>query len=113
MGGKEEGRGMGERLAIARNRTSTFFFGSRHDGLWRSDDSAKSWRKVESFPWKGLGAPRPRQTHGGFSFVVFDRLPPPLAADPGRSMPVSPILPRNISSAPATADRRGALSKRG
>lgn len=72
MGGNEDGRGLGERLAIDPNRTSSLLFGSRHDGLWRSDDSGKSWRKVTSFPWKGLGPPAPRTNHGGVSFVVFD-----------------------------------------
>ena len=71
MGGNEDGRGMGERLAVDPERTSTLFFGSRHDGLWRSDDSGKSWRKVESFPWKGLRITPPKRTHGGVSFVVF------------------------------------------
>jgi xyloglucan-specific exo-beta-1,4-glucanase len=71
MGGNEDGGGLGERLAVDPNRTSTLFFGSRHDGLWRSDDSAKSWRKVAGFPYAGLGAPAPRSTHGGLSFVVF------------------------------------------
>jgi xyloglucan-specific exo-beta-1,4-glucanase len=71
MGGNEDGRGMGERLAVDPERTTTLFFGSRHDGLWRSDDSGKSWRKVESFPWKGLGLTPPKRTHGGVSFVVF------------------------------------------
>ena len=72
MGGNEDGRGLGERLAIDPNRTSTLLFGSRHDGLWRSDDSGRSWRKVASFPWPGLGSPAPRSTHAGISFVVFD-----------------------------------------
>jgi xyloglucan-specific exo-beta-1,4-glucanase len=71
MGGNEDGRGMGERLAVDPERTSTLFFGSRHDGLWRSDDRGKTWRKVESFPWRGLGTPGPQHTHGGISFVVF------------------------------------------
>jgi xyloglucan-specific exo-beta-1,4-glucanase len=79
MGGNEDGRGMGERLAVDPQRTSTLFFGSRHDGLWRSDDSGKSWRKVPSFPWKGLGPPRPHQTHGGVAFVLFD----PATGTPG------------------------------
>ena len=26
-------------------------------GLWRSDDSAAHWRKVDSFPFGGLGKP--------------------------------------------------------
>ncbi|MGZ2411073.1 xyloglucan-specific exo-beta-1,4-glucanase [Sphingomonas sp. F9_3S_D5_B_2] len=73
MGGNEDGRGMGERLAVDPNHTSTLFFGSRHDGLWRSDDSGATWSKVTSFPWAGLGTPQARKTHGGVSFVVFDR----------------------------------------
>lgn len=74
MGGNEDGRGMGERLAIDPNAPATLFFGSRHDGLWRSDDSAATWQKVGSFPLPGLGKPaRPRTTHGGLSFVLFDR----------------------------------------
>ena len=79
MGGNEDGRGMGERLAIDPNQTSTLFFGSRHDGLWRSQDSGSTWQKVDSFPWSGLGAPQPRHTHGGVSFVVFD----PASGRPG------------------------------
>jgi hypothetical protein len=74
MGGNEDGRGLGERLAIDPNRTSILYFGSRHDGLQRSTDSGRSWRKVAGFPHAGLGAPPPGSpTHGGVSFVVFDR----------------------------------------
>lgn len=72
MGGNEDGRGLGERLAIDPKRPSTLFFGSRHDGLWRSDDSAAHWRKVEAFPWRGLGPPERRKSHGGVSFVITD-----------------------------------------
>ena len=79
MGGNEDGRGLGERLAIDPNRTATLFFGSRHDGLWRSDDSGKIWRKVDGFPWPGLGSPQPNTTHGGVSFVVVD----PASGAPG------------------------------
>lgn len=73
MGGNEDGRGLGERLAIDPHRTATLLFGSRHDGLWRSDDAGARWRKVAAFPLSGLGRPdRPRTTHGGLSFVLFD-----------------------------------------
>ena len=48
MGGNENGRGLGETLAIDPNRTSILFFGSRHDGLWRSEDSGAHWLKVAS-----------------------------------------------------------------
>ncbi|MFK3891055.1 WD40/YVTN/BNR-like repeat-containing protein [Sphingomonas sp. NPDC079357] len=73
MGGNEDGRGLGERLAIDPHRTATLMFGSRHDGLWRSDDTGVHWQKVAAFPLAGLGRPdRPRTTHGGLSFVLFD-----------------------------------------
>jgi hypothetical protein len=81
MGGNEEGRGLGERLAIDPNRTATLFFGSRHDGLQRSDDSGRTWRKVAAFPHAGLGLPTTRRaTHAGVSFVLFD----PSSGTPGR-----------------------------
>jgi xyloglucan-specific exo-beta-1,4-glucanase len=73
MGGNEDGRGLGERLAVDPNKTSILYFGSRHDGLQRSDDSGASWRKVASFPHNGLGAPPHwRVKHAGISFVLFD-----------------------------------------
>lgn len=79
MGGNEDGRGLGERLAIDPNQPSRLLFGSRHDGLWRSVDSGAHWTKVTAFPLVGLGAPSvPGTTHGGLSFVLFDK------AHPGR-----------------------------
>ncbi|MBN1610576.1 MAG: xyloglucanase [Polyangiaceae bacterium] len=66
MGGNEDGRSNGERLAVDPHQTQILYFGSRRSGLWKSTDSASSWSKVESFPVKedpsGLGIP----------FVVFD-----------------------------------------
>jgi len=73
MGGNDDGRGVGERLAVDPNDNSILFFGSRHDGLWRSGDFAKTWQKVQSFPIQGLGLPGEGEpTHTGLSFVVFD-----------------------------------------
>lgn len=72
MGGNEDGRGLGERLAVDPNATQRLFFGSRHDGLWRSDDAGATWRKVTVFPIAGLGRPAPRTTHGGVAFVAID-----------------------------------------
>ncbi|MBY8828027.1 hypothetical protein K7G81_07825 [Hephaestia sp. CMS5P-6] len=87
MGGNEDGRGLGERLAIDPRRTNTLLFGSRHQGLWRSDDGARHWRKVASFPLPGLGVPNGRSTHGGLSFVLFAPHTPGrifvASADPG------------------------------
>ena len=72
MGGNEDGRGLGERLAVDPHHTSRLLFGSRHDGLWQSKDSGASWAKVVGFPYAGAGAPQPGSTHGGISFVLFD-----------------------------------------
>ena len=72
MGGNEDGRGLGERLAVDPNDNRILYFGSRHDGLQRSTNGGASWAKVETFPLTGLGAPTGRTTHGGLSFVIFD-----------------------------------------
>lgn len=73
MGGNEDGRGVGERLAVDPNDNTILFFASRNEGLWRSADSAQTWTKVANFPIKGRGVPvdgKPSNT--GLSFVVFD-----------------------------------------
>lgn len=80
MGGNEDGRGVGERLAVDPNDTSVLFFGSRHDGLWRSPDKGRTWGKVAGFPLPGLGVPpQGQKTHAGVGFVVFD----PASGRPG------------------------------
>ena len=67
MGGNEDGRSAGERLAVDPNKNSVIYFGSRSDGLWRSSDYAATWSKVETFPVTA-------KTNGiGVIFVLFDR----------------------------------------
>jgi len=67
MGGNEDGRSNGERLAIDPNLTSILFFGSRKNGMWKSTDSGESWDKVGSFTasdgGNGVGTP----------IVLFDK----------------------------------------
>ncbi len=50
MGGNEDGRGNGERMAVDPNDGKILYLGTRHAGLWRSIDRAVTWNKVESFP---------------------------------------------------------------
>jgi len=50
MGGNETGRFNGERLAVDPHDGKILFFGSRHDGLWRSGDRSVTWQKVTGFP---------------------------------------------------------------
>jgi photosystem II stability/assembly factor-like uncharacterized protein len=66
MGGNENGRSNGERLAIDPNAPNILYFGSRRDGLWKSSDGAVSFQKVESFPLKEDAAAI------GVVFVLFD-----------------------------------------
>ncbi|MET8505321.1 RICIN domain-containing protein [Streptomyces sp. NPDC004787] len=66
LGGNEDGRGAGERLAIDPSDHRTLLLGTRKNGLWRSTDSGATWRQVSSFPVKdgaGSGA--------GVSFVTY------------------------------------------
>jgi len=98
MGGNENGRFNGERLAVDPNLGSILFFGSRRDGLWRSADGAVHWSKVETFPDVNLlssspeGASTNAQADLGFGrsqkigivAVVFD----PSSGRPGVPTPV-------------------------
>ncbi|MGW7553149.1 RICIN domain-containing protein [Streptomyces rimosus] len=66
LGGNEDGRGAGERLAIDPSDHRTLLLGTRKNGLWRSTDHGATWRQVSSFPVKdgaGSGA--------GISFVTY------------------------------------------
>jgi hypothetical protein len=82
MGGNEDGRGNGERMAVDPNNGNILYLGTRHAGLWKSTDGAVTWNKVESFPDvtevipdNQAGAPNPwmRGNRGsGIVFVLFD-----------------------------------------
>jgi len=65
MGGNEDGRSAGERLAVDPSRPSVLYFGSRDNGLWKSTDRGATWVQVASFPVTG-------RTNGvGVVFMVF------------------------------------------
>jgi photosystem II stability/assembly factor-like uncharacterized protein len=53
FGGNENGRGNGERMTVDSNDPKRLLLGTRRDGLWRSDDGAVTWRRVDSFPATG------------------------------------------------------------
>ncbi|MFE9845024.1 RICIN domain-containing protein [Streptomyces goshikiensis] len=66
LGGNEDGRGAGERLAIDPANNGTLLLGTRKNGLWRSADHGATWSQVSSFPVKD-GA----SSGAGISFVTY------------------------------------------
>jgi photosystem II stability/assembly factor-like uncharacterized protein len=66
MGGNENGRGNGERLAVDPNNGKILFLGTRLNGLWKSNNYGETWSRVDSFP-------DTRQNRSvGVVFVIFD-----------------------------------------
>jgi photosystem II stability/assembly factor-like uncharacterized protein len=81
MGGNETGRFNGERLAVDPNLGNNLFFGSRHDGLWKSVDRGATWAKVEAFP--DVSSTTPKSQAVGIISVVFN----PSSGKPGSPTP--------------------------
>lgn len=79
MAGNGPGRSVGERLAVDPNATNILFFGSRFDGLFRSDDSGASWSSVAGFVCR-----REEKDPIGITFVLFDKT----SGSAGRATPV-------------------------
>ncbi len=67
MGGNEPGRSNGERLAVDPNQPSILFFGSRKDGLWKSENAGADWDQVKSFS-AGDGG-----NSSGIPIILFDK----------------------------------------
>ena len=67
MGGNQDGRSMGERLAVDPNKNNILYFGSRKNGLWKSTDYGVTWSKVSTFP---VGE---SENGIGIAFVLFDK----------------------------------------
>lgn len=68
--GNSQWKHVGERLAIDPNDVNLMYYGSRKNGLWRSNDEGSSWARVDTFPV--IGGTGGLLVQGGLSFVVFD-----------------------------------------
>jgi hypothetical protein len=82
MGGNENGRGNGERLAVDPLNGRILYLGSRRAGLWKSIDAGASWSQITTFPnvpsagvgvvsvvFDPHGAPRENQTRDIYAAV--------------------------------------------
>jgi photosystem II stability/assembly factor-like uncharacterized protein len=97
MGGNEDGRFDGERLAVDPNDPSILFLGSREAGLWRSADSGRTWANVASFPGKSTNSI-------GVTFVTFD-------PHSGTPKSPTPVLYAGVSSPDASLFRSNDAGK--
>jgi len=88
MGGNEDGRFAGERLAVDPNLPQKLYFGSRNDGLWQSSDGAATWTQVSAFPGKSTN-------RIGVVFEIFD-------ASSGKPGTATPAIYAGVSSPEAS-----------
>ena len=61
VGGNQDGRGAGERIAVDPYDSNIIFMGSNANGLWESTNAGHSFSQVTSF-----------STSAGINFVLFD-----------------------------------------
>ena len=85
MGGNEDGRGNGERMAVDPNNGNIIYLGTRHNGLWKSNDAGETWNRVISFPEVKENPPtniqdadsirwwKWRNTGSGVIFILFGK----------------------------------------
>lgn len=73
LGGNQDGRGTGERLAVDPHDGRVLFLGSSRDGLWTSRNAGRDWRAVSGLPGDV-----------GVTFVLFDAA----SGSDGRPTPV-------------------------
>ena len=121
LGGNEDGRSMGERLAVDPANPKILYFGSRKDGLWRSVDRAVTWQRVGSFPVagdpKGIGiscvlfGPKINQMPGGTIYAAASNSGAPLyrSQDSGRTWSAVPGQPGGLMAHQVRIDSRGML----
>jgi len=85
MAANSLGRWSGERLAVDPNNGQVIYFGSRFDGLWRSESASSpdSWRRIAAGTFAS-SSPAGSRDRGSLSFVAFD----PSSAGGGRSQVV-------------------------
>jgi xyloglucan-specific exo-beta-1,4-glucanase len=72
LGGNQDGRSMGERLQVDPNDGGILLLGSSHDGLWKSADRGKTWRRLAGLKADAVGLVQfdPASGHAGAATPV-------------------------------------------
>jgi hypothetical protein len=69
--GNGNGRNGGQRMFVDPNLTSTIYYGTRRDGLWKSADFGATWNRVTSFPVTGDASGTAQDV--GIDWVIVDK----------------------------------------
>lgn len=72
IGANEQWRWTGERLAVDPHDSNTVYFGSRLDGLWRSQDGGTSWHQINTNSVPVGETWGESKNIAGVTFVEFD-----------------------------------------
>ena len=73
MGGAQDWRWSGERLAVDPNNSDAVYFGSRKDGLWQSYDGGQSWQQVDTSTIPVGNTFNVTEGMAGITFIKFDK----------------------------------------
>lgn len=79
MGGSQDWRWAGERLAVDPNNSNVVYFGSRTDGLWNSSDGGQSWNQVDTSVIPVGDTFDVTEGMAGVTFIEFDESSPGIA----------------------------------
>jgi photosystem II stability/assembly factor-like uncharacterized protein len=114
LGANEDGRSMGERLAVVPDDNRVLYLGTRNDGLWRSVDYGATWSRVRSFrarglPGVGVAFVLPLTRHTIYAGVADPRASLVRSVDGGRTWRPVPRQPRGLLPHHAAVARDGSL----
>jgi hypothetical protein len=112
LGGNQEGRGSGERLAVDPADGARLLLGTTQDGLWRSADHGKSWARVEKFPAASTTFVRFDPARAGTVFAAAAQATGPslwTSTDGGVTWTAVPGQPEGLIALQAAFDPAGHL----
>jgi hypothetical protein len=119
LGGNTPGRGSGERLRVDPNANNILYLGAQKDGLWKSDNFGKTWKKIDNFPFNNIifvdylkssgkkGEPTPVIYVGVCDQMYKNKFEPSIyrSKDAGKTWEAIPGQPTQLAPKPLPADK--------